>query len=73
MKYITVFVTSLMLMACVPSNLIAGLTVAGEIDTMVVKTIATEYCKLPLELRQLNRERINKDIAPNKIELTCKE
>jgi hypothetical protein len=59
------------LTACNPSGLVSGLTIAGEIDTAVVHTIASGYCKLPEAVRLINRERINRDIAPNSIELHC--
>lgn len=72
MKKLALALVILTLTACTYETMVAGLTTAGEIDTIVVKTIATEYCKLPEVLRTLNRERINADITPNSIELHCK-
>lgn len=73
MKMLRVFIllSIYALCACSIETAAVVLTEAHALDVEVISTVTKTYCKLPHHLRELNRQRWNAMIAPNRITLEC--
>lgn len=45
---------------------------ADQVTVSAVDSLVTGYCKLPEEIRRINRMRWKEILLPNEIEITCK-